>query len=98
MLTFLLYSPKELSLFPGLTIYTVISNCHFRLPYEKGSTSFTFLPFPLVGTSFHHIKYLDLRQLQNLRENANVVGVCDEGVQPFAVRYGRGDGFKLVAT
>lgn len=98
MLTFLLYLPKELSLFPGSTTYIVISNCHFLLPYEKGSTSFTFLPCPLVGTSFHHIKYLDLRQLQYFWENADVVGVCDKGVQPFAVRYGCGDGFKLVAT
>lgn len=42
--------------------------------------------------------YLDLRQLQYLWENADVVGMCDKSVQPFAVSYGCGNGFKLVPT
>lgn len=42
--------------------------------------------------------YLDLRQLQYLWENADVVGMCNKGVQSFAVRYGCGNGFKLVPT
>lgn len=43
-------------------------------------------------------KYLDLGQLQYFWEDADVVGVCHKGMKPFAVGYGRGNGFKLVAT
>lgn len=41
---------------------------------------------------------LNLRQVENLREDTDMIGVCDEGVQPLAAGYSGGDGLQLVAA
>lgn len=41
---------------------------------------------------------LDLRQVEDLREDSNVVGVCYEGVQSLTAGHSGGDRLQLVAT
>lgn len=53
---------------------------------------------PPTGHPLSPREYLDLRQLQDFWENADVVGMCDQSVQPLTVCDGRGDGFEFVAT
>ena len=65
----------------------MIPNCHFLRSHT-----------PAINPGHSTEKYLDLRQLQYFRKNTDVVGVGHQSVQPFAVRNGRGDGFKLVTT
>lgn len=93
----LLYPQREFNFFSEVNeIY-----CDPKPPLSSSLGEENCLSHTPPITPRHHSsaqKYLYLRQLQYFWENANVVGVRHQSVQPFAVCDGRGDGFKLVAT